>query len=77
MKFLNWSKAALAGLMSTTSPGSAASAAAFTAEAKSGQSTISGLSPGQRSTAARIFGPVAPFRNSFFTWAQIYGPRGS
>ena len=58
MKFLNWSKAALAGLISTTSPGSAAAAAARTAGSKLPQSTISrafGSYSGQRSTASRIF----------------------
>ena len=42
MKFLNWSKAALAGLMRTTSPLFAPAAAARTADSKSPQSKISG-----------------------------------
>ena len=44
MKFLNWSKAALAGLISTTSPSSAAAAAARTAGSKVPQSMISSIS---------------------------------
>ena len=40
MKFLNWSKAALAGLISTTSPGSAAAAAARTVLALSGVTAL-------------------------------------
>ena len=53
MKFLNWSKAALAGLISTTSPGSAAAAAARTVLALSGV-TADGDGPSTKSAEVRL-----------------------
>ena len=55
----------------------AAAAAAFTAASNFPQSVISGFCPVQFSTAARIWGAVAPQRNSFLTWVQISGPSTS
>ena len=61
------------GLRMTTSPGCAARAACRTASAKSAASIIAGFSPAARSTAARIFGAVAPVSTSVLTCAQT-GP---
>ena len=55
----------------------AAAAAARTAFSNLPQSTISGFSISQFSTAARIWGAVAPQRNSFFTCWQTSGPSTS